>query len=89
MKFAIDGIEKYAYDKLGLDEKTRADLNAFGREDRIRAPLGYKARTLEAIWASPPYLHNGSVPTIYELLSPAAENSEPGPMHTIPSGLVM
>lgn len=35
------------------------------------APLPvYKARPLNGIWASPPYLHNGSVPTLYDLLLP-------------------
>ncbi|MBB4078983.1 mono/diheme cytochrome c family protein [Lewinella aquimaris] len=29
---------------------------------------GYVAPPLDGIWASAPYLHNGSVPTIYELL---------------------
>ena len=33
--------------------------------------LGYKARPLTGIWATPPYLHNGSVPTLYDLLLPA------------------
>ncbi len=31
----------------------------------------YKARPLDGIWASAPYLHNGSVPNLYELLRPA------------------
>lgn len=36
-----------------------------------QAPLPvYKARPLNGIWASPPYLHNGSVPTLYDLLLP-------------------
>ena len=33
----------------------------------------YEARVLEGIWAAAPYLHNGSVPTLAELLKPAAE----------------
>ncbi|MFD1611150.1 di-heme-cytochrome C peroxidase [Sphingomonas tabacisoli] len=33
--------------------------------------LAYKARPLEGIWATAPYLHNGSVPTLYHLLLPA------------------
>ncbi len=33
--------------------------------------LGYKARPLDGIWATAPYLHNGSVPTLYDLLLPA------------------
>lgn len=36
-------------------------------------PDYYKARPLSGIWASAPYLHNGSVPTLAELLKPAAE----------------
>ncbi|PUA30777.1 MAG: hypothetical protein B0W54_01040 [Cellvibrio sp. 79] len=34
---------------------------------------GYKARPINGVWASSPYLHNGSVPTIYDLLLPVAE----------------
>jgi hypothetical protein len=33
----------------------------------------YESRVLEGIWAAAPYLHNGSVPTLNELLKPAAE----------------
>ncbi|WP_331344443.1 di-heme-cytochrome C peroxidase [Cellvibrio sp. UBA7661] len=33
----------------------------------------YKARPINGVWASAPYLHNGSVPTIYDLLLPAAQ----------------
>jgi hypothetical protein len=33
----------------------------------------YKARPLDGIWATAPYLHNGSVPSIAELLKPPAE----------------
>ncbi|WP_422924371.1 di-heme-cytochrome C peroxidase [Singulisphaera sp. PoT] len=32
--------------------------------------LYYKARPLNGIWATPPYLHNGSVPNLYQLLVP-------------------
>jgi len=35
--------------------------------------LQYKARPLNGIWAVGPFLHNGSVPTLYDLLSPASE----------------
>jgi hypothetical protein len=33
----------------------------------------YKARPLNGIWATAPYLHNGSVPTLDALLQPAAK----------------
>lgn len=32
--------------------------------------VAYKARSLNGIWATAPYLHNGSIPTLYELLLP-------------------
>lgn len=32
--------------------------------------LAYRARPLNGIWATAPYLHNGSVPTLYDLLLP-------------------
>jgi hypothetical protein len=34
--------------------------------------LKYKARPLDGIWATAPYLHNGSVPNLWQLLLPAA-----------------
>jgi len=35
-----------------------------------RDPKKYASRPLNGIWASAPYLHNGSVPTLYDLLLP-------------------
>ena len=43
------------------------------RANGIQAPLAYKVRPLNGIWATPPYLHNASVPTLYALLSPVSE----------------
>ncbi|NUB10515.1 hypothetical protein FW320_30720 [Azospirillum sp. Vi22] len=40
------------------------------RPNGIRALPAYKARPLDGIWATAPYLHNGSVPTLYDLLLP-------------------
>lgn len=37
------------------------------------AGMVYKGRPLNGIWATAPYLHNGSVPNLYELLLPANE----------------
>ena len=44
-----------------------------------RNPAGlvaYKARPLNGIWATAPYLHNGSVPSLYELFMPSCSDSE-------------
>jgi len=39
--------------------------------------LSYKARSLNGIWATAPYLHNGSVPTLYDLLLPKRGPKDP------------
>ena len=36
----------------------------------------YKAAPREGVWATPPYLHNGSVPNLYEMLLPAKQRSK-------------
>jgi mono/diheme cytochrome c family protein len=37
------------------------------------APAPYEARYLGGVWAVAPYLHDGSVPTLWDLLSPPAQ----------------
>jgi hypothetical protein len=63
-----------------LSAKERGDLTAswFGHFGRDAAGLearadatGYVAPPLDGIWASAPYLHNGSVPTLWHLMHPA------------------
>jgi mono/diheme cytochrome c family protein len=41
------------------------------RANDWRAPAAYRARPLNGMWATAPYLHNGSVPSLYQLLLPA------------------
>jgi mono/diheme cytochrome c family protein len=43
-------------------------------------PDGYKARPLSGIWSSAPYLHNGSVPNLTELLAAPGERSTQFPV---------
>ena len=43
------------------------------RENYFRAPDGYKASGLEGVWATAPFLHNGSIRTLYQLLSTMEE----------------
>jgi hypothetical protein len=51
-------------------EKERFNGN---RPNGIQAKPAYKVRPLNGVWATPPYLHNGSVPSIDDLLRPASE----------------
>ncbi len=43
----------------------------YGKEEYVVDPQGYVAPPLNGIWASAPYLHNGSVPTLWHLLHPS------------------
>ncbi len=40
-----------------------------------RAPLAYIARPHAGVWATAPYLHNGSVPNLRQLLSPVEQRA--------------
>ena len=62
----------YNSQKPPISEADRKTMNG-NRDNGIQALLAYKVRPLNGIWATPPYLHNGSVPNIYALLSPVSE----------------
>ncbi|MQX37413.1 di-heme-cytochrome C peroxidase [Roseospira navarrensis] len=71
-----------AMDDADLSPQEKVALNGFrfdpgpdGRPVPTRPPrlTDMKAGPLAGVWATGPYLHNGSVPTIYELLSPVEE----------------
>jgi hypothetical protein len=52
-----------------VDEKALRLINCYRDSPKV-ALLAYKARPLTGIWATAPYLHNGSVPTLNDLLLP-------------------
>ncbi|SKA32086.1 hypothetical protein SAMN02745126_05159 [Enhydrobacter aerosaccus] len=62
----------YETQKPPVPTERRHEMNGY-RDNGLQEKLVYKARPLDGVWASPPYLHNGSVPTIESLLSPARE----------------
>ena len=64
------------YDQRRYTLPERNELNGFGELD-VPIPLAqYKPRPLAGIWATGPFLHNGSVPTIYQLLLPADQRDK-------------
>ena len=75
-------IDEVGTDRVRLDSltaKDRSDLNAswFGHMGADGAELadraagqGYVAPPLDGVWASAPYFHNGSVPTLWHVLHP-------------------
>ena len=68
-------VEDDAYRAAGVTPAERPQLDGFGLPIGVRELRAYKARPLAGVWATPPFLHNGSVPTIYQLLSPQDERS--------------
>ncbi len=45
-------------------------MSHYGRDSVEVEPAGYVAPPLHGIWASAPYFHNGSVPTLWHVLRP-------------------
>jgi hypothetical protein len=65
-------------DRGRLDVVSSGFIEAFQRsplaaDGALRRSRGYAATPLTGVWANFPYLHNGSVPTLYDLLGPVSE----------------
>jgi len=72
LKYITQKLIDESYAELKLSPQQQQEWNGY-RENMLRAPLAYKARPHNGIWATPPYLHNGSVPNLFSLLSPVLE----------------
>ena len=66
-------VENRAYNDAGISGQERWAMDGWGLPIGVQEKRGYKARPLDGIWGTPPFLHNGSVPTLFELLSPVYE----------------
>lgn len=66
-------IREKAYHEAGKSPAEQAALDGFGMLDTPQVLAAYRPRPLSGQWATPPFLHNGSVPTLYHLLSPVSE----------------
>jgi hypothetical protein len=66
-----------ALGQLKLTEAESVDLNGYREFPLPPQPSGvYKAAPRDGVWATPPFLHNGSVPNLYEMLIPAKERTK-------------
>lgn len=71
-------IEEIGTDRVRLDSLTtqhrvnygKSWFAHLGQQETWPDPQGYMAPPLDGIWASAPYLHNGSVPTLWHMLHP-------------------
>jgi len=57
------------------DQKTMIETLVAGNPRQLTVAM-YKARPLNGVWASAPYLHNGSVPTLAQMLTPPAKRTQ-------------
>ena len=65
--------DRVRLEALTIEQRQRYASSWFakGHSERVECqPDGYVAPPLDGIWASAPYLHNGSVPTLWHLLHP-------------------
>lgn len=72
------GTDRARFDSLSIGDRRALVESWFGRDEETAgdAPsaridtAGYVAPPLDGIWASAPYFHNGSVPTLWHVLHP-------------------
>ncbi len=76
----ISALIDKAIARLGLTPEELADLHGYRPYGNELSPppesRGYKAAPRDGVWATAPFLHNGSVPNLYEMLLPAAQRSK-------------
>jgi hypothetical protein len=66
----MNAVSDRKIDELDIGDDLKWEMQGWGRENAVRDMRGYKSRPLHGIWATPPFLHNGSVRTLYQMLSP-------------------
>jgi hypothetical protein len=72
LKIVVEKVAQRKYAELQIPLDQQNEMNGF-RPNRMRAPRAYRARNMDGIWATAPYLHNNSVSSLYQLLLPAAQ----------------
>ncbi len=68
------GTDRRRFEALSYKDRTRANgtwLQYEGKYPLKSETVGYLAQPLDGIWATAPYFHNGSVPTIYHVFNPS------------------
>ncbi len=74
LMIVVDRVSRKWMADRGIEEPALTEL--WGSRSNCPNPATkpqYRARPLNGVWATAPYLHNGSVPSLYWMLKPAAE----------------
>ncbi|MEE4192415.1 MAG: di-heme-cytochrome C peroxidase [Halieaceae bacterium] len=70
LQVLLNRVVPLLYANNDIDGTLVPDYDGLNVPFRIVNQRAYKSRPLHGVWATPPYLHNGSVPTLHDLLSP-------------------
>ena len=63
------GTDRGHFDSLTADGLEKWNKTWFGRRHPTKATGGYQAPPLDGVWATAPYFHNGSAPTVAAVLN--------------------
>jgi hypothetical protein len=75
--FAQEEVLTKSLAPLKLSEEQSIALHGYREFPLPPPPVGYyKAAPRDGVWATPPFMHNGSVPNLYEMLIPAKERTK-------------
>jgi hypothetical protein len=76
------GVKRRYYEVHGVSDEVAEQWQGQPGDGSFRDPgeAVYAARPLTAVWSTAPYLHNGSVPTLDDLLRPVAERPRRFPL---------
>ena len=75
IEFLMRNVKERAYKDQAISAEESNEFEQGRKNILWRSNLAYPARHLAGIWGTAPYLHNGSVPTMFDLLLP--ENQRP------------
>ncbi|MFN3189368.1 MAG: hypothetical protein ACE361_02505 [Aureliella sp.] len=67
-EIGTDPVRLTALRSEGREKYARSWFTYYGQEETETEPDGYVAPPLDGVWASAPYFHNGSVPTLWGVL---------------------
>src|SRR5207248_2818828 len=66
------GTDRTRYDGISVKFGAHYNKTWFAHEYPALPSVGYQAPPLDGVWATAPYFHNGSAPTVYDVLNSKA-----------------
>jgi hypothetical protein len=79
LELVTKGIRDQYFARMSFTQAQKLEWIGYRGENSVavRAEPIYKARPLNGIWAAAPYLHNGSVPSLFELIASKEQRGKP------------